>query len=155
MPKSDGILLVLTDVFMSATAALLIALALNISSDSHPLGVQADIIVVCEYSADESYSYRAYPAIAPDIVSGAISKAGQFSKFVHDLPIEKGLLQRIVLVGARGVAPLSGCLQKFKKEIVWPSNAAAEKVIVQNGGSQTIFTVTGWGYSFEHENQKQ
>lgn len=112
----------MTDVFVSATAALLMVLAVARPSPPTPLPIQADITVSCETSEQREYIFQAWPTHILDAVRHTILIPEDFAIAVQQMNLPKALLYRVVVIGTNTSGLPAGCLQAFKTAVIWPLN---------------------------------
>lgn len=121
--EERGVGIVLTDVFVSATAALLIVLAVAQPSPPAPLPIQADIAVTCRTADQGEYVFQILPTHTTATDKVLIRSALDFAVAVHQMNMPAALLYKVAVIGEDGTPLASGCLQAFKTDVVWPLNA--------------------------------
>ncbi|MEL6958744.1 MAG: hypothetical protein AAGL89_07325 [Pseudomonadota bacterium] len=128
----NGSGIVMTDLFISATAALLLVLAVARPSPPVALPVQADLSVTCVPTDAGSVAFQVSPfepkgAEASIELVHDIETPSDFVRAVHDLSPETRLLLKVALSVAHttdGSQHASGltCLRVFQQDFMRPLN---------------------------------
>lgn len=120
--EEQGVGIVMTDVFVSATAALLMVLAIARPAPPTPLPIQAEITVSCETSEQGEYVFQAWPTHILDAERRTILSPEDFAVAVQQMNLPKALLYKVVVIGKNVSGLPAGCLQAFKTAVIWPLN---------------------------------
>lgn len=124
--------IVMTDLFISATAALLLVLAVARPSPPVALPVQADLSVTCVRTTGGSVVFQVSPfepegSEPPNEAVHNVDTPQGFAKAVNDFSLQAHLLLKVALFDGgttAGTQPVSGltCLRVFQQEIMRPLN---------------------------------
>lgn len=141
--------IVLTDLFISATAALLLVLAVARPSPPVALPVQADMRATCYETADGGVGFElaAFADAAPPVPDAAVSDAPailvqtreDFARATRALQLSAQLFVKVALTSdAQGPAGPT-CLRVFEQDIMRPLNR--EPDIDPNGAIVRVPTI--------------
>lgn len=140
--EEQGVGIVMTDVFVSATAALLMVLAVARPSPPTPLPVQAEITVSCETSEQGDYVFHTWPTHIIDADRRPIMSPQDFAVAVLQMALPPALLHKVVVIGTNTSGLPAGCLQAFKTNISWPLNRDPAIKLETESFRSEIFSVT-------------
>lgn len=134
----QGIMIAMTDLFLSATATLLVVLAVSRTETPTPLPVQADFLLFCPSSSTQGAgSFLLVPAAqvrqsaAGDLVASASSGIAVQNQHMLGRAVARqqsplGMVITIAAVAAND-RPLTGtCYQQMRDALVAPHNLALE-----------------------------
>lgn len=140
--EEQGVGIVMTDVFVSATAALLMILAVARPSPPTPLPIQAEITVSCETSEQGDYVFQTWPTDIADTERRLINTPRDFAVAVKQMALPPALLYKVAVIANDHSTLPAGCLQAFKTIITWPLNRGPA-IKFETGSFRTVvFSVT-------------
>lgn len=140
--EEQGVGIVMTDVFVSATAALLMVLAVARPSPPTPLPIQAEITVSCETSNQGDFVFETWPTHIFDADRRPIMSPQDFAFAVRKMALPPALLYKVVVVGTETSGLSAGCLQALKTDIIWPLNQDPDITIETESYRTATFSIT-------------
>ena len=139
--EEKGVGLVMTDLFVSATAALLIVLAVARTSPPVPLPVQADVIATCITNEDGTTFFEVSKSEGPPEMSYQAQSSAEFAQSVVLLNLTPALFHTVAIL-PQVDRPLSAeCISEFTVRIVREHNRAASTAEFSQDAARTIFSV--------------
>ncbi len=141
--QGSGFLVVVTDLFVSATATLLVVLALAKKQTPQSIPVQADLVAICPSKADGPF-YMTTAALAlknggPD--SGRLVGRAKDLELLANLPGLFPAMLHIVALSGTISSPINAeCLVRFRRDIVAAHNDELARTADQPG-FRRIFSV--------------
>jgi len=132
----------MTDVFVSATAALLLCLAVSRTTPDVPLPVQADLILTCPApDALKTTPFQVALASDPDGLTAPAGNPDELAAVPRVLGLPPSLF-RTIAVRATEAAPVSvTCLRRLSEDVVRPHNARLATKPPATGLSHAVFAV--------------
>ena len=139
---SEGTGIVMTDLFISATAALLLCLAVSRTTPDVPLPVQADLILSCPApGAPKATPFQVALASDPDGPKVSVGTPDELAAVPGGLGLPPAMF-RTIAVRATEAAPVSAtCLRRLTEDIVRPHNSNLATKPPAVGLSHAVFAV--------------
>lgn len=135
--------IVMSDLFISATAALLIVLALAQPFKPRELPIQADLIAHCpaDETPQDQYSIAVQSATQPE-PHVSVSEATDLGTLPGALLLQPRLFYSVALVEAKGHPLTPTCLKWVQQKLIKPWNKALQGQDQVEGLSRAIFSAT-------------
>jgi len=138
----EGTGIVMTDLFISATAALLLCLAVSRTTPDIPLPVQADLIALCPTpNSPDGTPYIVALASDPAGISAKVGSPEDLAAVPRLLGLPPALF-RTIAVMATSASPVSAtCVRRLTEDIVKPHNDQLATEPAAAGSSRAVFAV--------------
>ena len=137
----EGTGIVMTDLFISATAALLLCLAVSRPTPVVPLPIQADLVLVCPVLNYAKAPFVMSRASDPNGISVEVGSPEDLAKAPKALELPPSLF-RTIAVMATAQRPVSAtCLRRLTDDVVRVHNSRLATTPATDGLSRAVFAV--------------
>lgn len=145
-PSSSGIAgglgIVMTDLFLSATAALLVVLAVANPTPPVPMPIQADLVATCpERNGGVVGHFILRSAAEPDGPTAVVSKPEDLSEAVSVAGLQAALFYSVALIPRVGTPVSAACLSRFTTDIIRAHNSGLSRAKAERGDLMAVFAV--------------
>lgn len=132
----------MTDLFISATAALLLCLAVSRTTPDIPLPVQADLILSCPApNSPMATPFLVVLAADPGGIVASVGNPDDLAAVPGVLGLPPALFRTIAVMGTASAPVSASCMRRLTEDIVRPHNARLAAKPPAAGLSQAVFAV--------------
>jgi hypothetical protein len=139
--EEKGVGLVMTDLFVSATAALLIVLAVARPSAPVPTPVQADVIATCKTEDEGNMTFEVSTPERELEATFQLGTAEEFAQSVQMMNLTPSLFYTVAILPLPEQPVSVQCITEFTGRIVREHNRAVSNPDFSELGNRAIFSV--------------